>query len=166
MTGRLDSAGIDRRHVLAGGLAAAGALGLGACGDGATGATEDPIYGGAQPGTSASTPTPSSTGTTPAPVASAPLVALADVPVGGAVGAKDAAGKPIIVAQPTAGSIVAFSAICTHQGCTVAPAGERLTCPCHGSVFAVTDGSNVSGPAPRPLAKVEVTVADGQVLPA
>jgi Rieske Fe-S protein len=154
--------GIDRRHLLAGGIGAAGVVGLAACGDGTSGATEDPIYGGQQGG--AATSTTPSPGTTPA--AGPALIALADVPVGGAAAAKGPDGKPIIVAQPQAGTVVAFSAICTHQGCTVAPDGPRLKCPCHGSTFAIADGARVSGQAQLPLTKVGVTVVDGQVVSA
>ena len=39
-------------------------------------------------------------------------------------------GSPAIVARPTATTAVAFSAICTHEGCTVNPAGSELDCPC------------------------------------
>lgn len=47
-------------------------------------------------------------------------------------------------------SFRAISAVCTHLGCTVSREGEGFHCPCHGSAFQA-DGSNVSGPAPRPL---------------
>jgi cytochrome b6-f complex iron-sulfur subunit len=96
--------------------------------------------------------------------ASGPLVALSDVPVGGAVAAKDASGAPIIVAQPTAGKAVAFSAICTHQGCQVAPAGKQLNCPCHGSQYDAANGEVLRGPATKPLPAVAVHVANGQVV--
>ncbi|HTW85799.1 MAG TPA: Rieske (2Fe-2S) protein [Candidatus Sulfotelmatobacter sp.] len=50
---------------------------------------------------------------------------------------------------------VAYSKICTHAGCPVAiyrRVSQQLYCPCHQSVFDVTDGARpVSGPAPRPL---------------
>ena len=92
-----------------------------------------------------------------------PLVAVSDVPVGGAVSATDGQGRPLIVSQPSSGTVVAFSAICTHQGCTVAPDGSKLVCPCHGSVYQASDGSNVSGPAPKPLSRVKVRVVRGQV---
>jgi cytochrome b6-f complex iron-sulfur subunit len=95
---------------------------------------------------------------------SGPLVAVSDVPVGGAVAAKDASG-PIIVAQPTAGKVVAFSAICTHMGCQVAPAGAQLNCPCHGSQYNALTGAVLRGPAPKPLPPVAVHVENGQVLP-
>jgi cytochrome b6-f complex iron-sulfur subunit len=96
--------------------------------------------------------------------ATGPLVELADVPVGGAVAAKDASGAPIIVAQPTAGTAVAFSAICTHMQCQVAPAGKRLDCPCHGSQYDATNGAVLRGPATKPLPPVAVRVENGQVV--
>lgn len=92
------------------------------------------------------------------------LVKLADVPVGGAVSAKGADGKPLIVAQPTAGQAVCFSAICTHMGCEVAPDGATLKCPCHGSTYEAATGKNTGGPAPRPLAAVTVKVVGGEVV--
>ena len=94
------------------------------------------------------------------------LAKVADIPVGGSIAAVDAEGKPIILAQPTAGTVVGLSAVCTHQGCTVAPDGAELACPCHGSVFNSVDGSNVSGPATKPLPAVAVRVEDGNVLSA
>ncbi len=76
----------------------------------------------------------------------------------------------------------AISAVCTHLGCTVRaealsqPTSKqvggselRLThqfrCPCHGSSYE-GDGTNVSGPAPRPLAWYRLSVApdDGQLV--
>jgi Rieske Fe-S protein len=84
--------------------------------------------------------------------------------MGGAVSATGPKGEKLIVAQPTSGKAVAFSAICTHMGCTVAPSGAKLNCPCHGSVFDALTGKNVSGPAPKPLPAVDVHVADGNVV--
>ncbi len=50
------------------------------------------------------------------------------------------------------GEYLALSAICTHQGCVVAPAPGGFRCPCHGSTYD-REGNNTGGPAPRPLAR-------------
>jgi len=94
----------------------------------------------------------------------AALAKVDAIPVGRAILVTDAAGKRLILSQPTAGTVVAMTAICTHLGCTVAPAGAQVVCPCHGSVYKSADGSNVSGPAPKPLAAVTVHVVNGEVL--
>jgi Rieske Fe-S protein len=88
---------------------------------------------------------------------------LSDIPVGGSASAT-LDGKPIILAQPTAGKVVAFTAICTHQGCTVNPDGAVLRCPCHASTYDAFTGQNTGGPAPSPLAAIPVTVSGGAVL--
>jgi Rieske Fe-S protein len=84
--------------------------------------------------------------------------------VGSAVAAKDGAGRPVLVAQPSQGKVVAFTAICTHQGCTVAPAGTKFQCPCHGSMYEAATGAVLKGPAARPLTPVPVHVAGGNVV--
>ena len=88
---------------------------------------------------------------------------LTDIPVGGSISAT-LDGKPIIVAQPSTGKVVAFTAICTHQGCTVNPDGAVLRCPCHASTYDAFTGKNTSGPAQAPLAAIPVTVSGGAVL--
>ena len=62
--------------------------------------------------------------------------------------------------------LFALSTTCTHLGCT--PnwlAGEnKFKCPCHGSGFYPT-GINFEGPAPRPLERFKIVLADdGQIL--
>ena len=61
--------------------------------------------------------------------------------------------------------LVAMSAICTHLGCTVKRQSEGgFFCPCHGSRYDA-QGKNVSGPAPKPLRRLELFVApDGQLV--
>ena len=60
----------------------------------------------------------------------------------------------------------ALSAICTHLGCTprwLAPE-NKFKCPCHGSGFRMS-GINFEGPAPRPLERLKISIADdGQLL--
>ena len=134
---------LSRRTVLVAGIAVAGTAGLAA------------VAGCSAKSSAAATP--SSTGPDV-------LATVASIPVGNAVSAT-LDGKPILISQPTAGNIVAFTAICTHQGCTVAPAGKEFQCPCHGSVYAAT-GAVIQGPAPRPLAAIPIKVEGGNVVSA
>lgn len=99
----------------------------------------------------------------PPPPEGTPLARLADVPVGGATSAEGPDGRQILVVQPQEGVAEAFSATCTHEGCTVAPQGQQLECPCHGSVFDLS-GNVVTGPADRPLDRIEVRVDGDQVV--
>jgi cytochrome b6-f complex iron-sulfur subunit len=57
--------------------------------------------------------------------------------------------------------IYALRTVCTHLGCiTLWQAGERkFKCPCHGSGF-LADGINFEGPAPRPLERHAIRLAD------
>jgi Rieske Fe-S protein len=83
-------------------------------------------------------------------------VSTSDVPVGGGKIVSDAG---VVVTQPSAGTFKAFSAVCTHQGCTVGSvANNTITCPCHGSQFSAVDGSVKQGPAAGPLAAKTVAV--------
>jgi len=96
-----------------------------------------------------------------APAADEPLGRTSDIPVGGGT---VFAGQKVVVTQPVSGTFKAFSAICTHQGCTVNKvAAGTIDCPCHGSKYAITDGSVVHGPAPRPLPQRQITVSDGMI---
>ena len=68
-------------------------------------------------------------------------------------------------AQHASGFYVLIST-CTHLGCTpnYLSAENKFKCPCHGSGFRLT-GINFEGPAPRPLERARVVVADdGQIL--
>lgn len=92
------------------------------------------------------------------------LATLADIPVGGSVTARTPDGEPIIISRPTDTTAVAFSAKCTHKGCVVNPNGKRLHCPPHDGYFAADTGEAQDGPPKKPLARVEVSVADGKVV--
>ncbi|ANP72950.1 ubiquinol-cytochrome c reductase iron-sulfur subunit [Cryobacterium arcticum] len=108
--------------------------------------------------TSPTTGTPDAGTTTPTEVAT-----LTDIPVGGAK-AVMLNGSQIIVSQPAEGTVVAFSAICTHQGCIVAPEKKGLACPCHGSLFDTATGAVLTGPATDPLPEVKVTLDGDKVI--
>ncbi len=61
--------------------------------------------------------------------------------------------------------IYALRAVCTHLGCTPnwLEAEQRFKCPCHGSGF-YKDGIHFEGPAPRPLERFAIHMAeDGQL---
>jgi cytochrome b6-f complex iron-sulfur subunit len=74
-------------------------------------------------------------------------------------------GEPAVLIHLDDGDFVAYSAVCTHQGCTVAYKDGNLACPCHGSVFDPADGAAVvAGPAPRPLPEIPVKVEGGEVV--
>ncbi len=60
----------------------------------------------------------------------------------------------------------ALLAICTHLGCTPRwlEVENKFKCPCHGSGYHKS-GVNFEGPAPRPLERLKITLADdGQIL--
>ena len=87
-----------------------------------------------------------------------------EVAPGSAVKFKDS-GNPAFLVHLDNGDFVAYSAICTHQGCTVDYKDGNLACPCHGSVFDPANGAAViAGPAPRPLPEIPVKVGGGEVV--
>jgi Rieske Fe-S protein len=150
MTDRL-ATGVDRRTVLRGACLGCAGLALAACGGSSSSA---PAAATPEPDTSS----PAAGGTTK------PLAALADLTIGQAVAAKAADGRNLLLTRTSQTEVVAFSAICTHQGCTVEPDGAKLACPCHGSVYDARTAKVLSGPAPAPLHSVAVKVQDGQVV--
>ena len=61
--------------------------------------------------------------------------------------------------------IYALKSVCTHLGCTPnwLETEQKFKCPCHGSGF-YKDGINFEGPAPRPLERYAIRIADdGQI---
>ena len=84
------------------------------------------------------------------------------VPVGG--GVINAAGL-FVVTQPAAGQFKAFSAVCTHMGCTVTKVVDgKIDCPCHQSQFDITTGAPTSASqAKSPLPAKTATVSGDSV---
>jgi cytochrome b6-f complex iron-sulfur subunit len=65
-----------------------------------------------------------------------------------------------------ASGFYALITVCTHLGCTpnYLAAENKFKCPCHGSGYRLS-GVNFEGPAPRPLERARVVLADdGQIL--
>ena len=135
----------SRREILVGAGAGAGLLVLAACSD-----------DGAAPGRA-----PTATGPIVPP--GTELTPTSAVPVGGAVNVT-VGDAPVLVAQPEEGTFVAFSAVCTHEGCTVNPGEGELLCPCHQSRYDLSTAEVLGGPAPAPLPEIPVQVDNGTVV--
>ena len=73
--------------------------------------------------------------------------------------------RPAIVVHLPSGEFRAFSATCTHLGCTVQYRKdlELIWCACHNGTFDLS-GRNVGGPPPRPLDAFDATVHDDEVV--
>ncbi len=75
------------------------------------------------------------------------------------------ANVPVLVIRLPDNTIRAFEAHCTHLNCVVRYEGGEggIACACHGGRYAV-DGSETSGPPPRPLTQLAVDTSDGVVV--
>lgn len=131
---------VSRRAVLGAGLAAGSAAAVGCANSGSF----DPAL---------------TTGTDSGAV----LIPLDQVPVGG-VAAVTIDRRPAFIARPTSDTVRAFSAVCTHRGCTVVAAGDILLCPCHRSHFDLLTGEVLRGPAEKPLPAIDVAIDRGGVI--
>jgi Rieske Fe-S protein len=118
---------------------------------------------GAQSTESSSAPAASGSGAGSGGGGAAVLAKTSDVPVGGGTILAD---KKIVITQPQSGTFHAFTAVCTHAGCTVGSVSSgTINCPCHGSRFNISNGSVVNGPAASPLAPVNIKVQGTSILP-
>ncbi|WP_374224798.1 Rieske (2Fe-2S) protein [Streptomyces sp. ISL-99] len=146
----------SRRAVLTAAAGAAGsalAAGCGGNGDENGGGTEETEPAPSEP--------PGDSPPAEDPPGGRALAGTSEIPVGGG---KVFEGEKIVVTQPEEGTFKAFSAVCTHQGCTVASVeGGTINCACHGSKFRVADASVANGPARRPLPQRQITVESGSI---
>ena len=146
---------IGRRQVLTAGAAGVAIAGLAACSNssGASGPTEEEL--------ASSTP---SSGPTSKVVATA-----ADVPVGTVFKFTDPnSGMPAYLLQPAAGTFIAYSSKCTHQGCIVEANQDAsgFACACHGAKYdsvGVPDESTSKNLTATPLAKIALSVEGDQI---
>ena len=116
------------------------------------------IFAGASPSTS----------TSAASTAGTKVIKLASLKVGKTFKFEATNGAPAVLFRTKTG-VFAYSAICTHQGCTVSysSASKTLKCPCHGAEFdPYKSATVVTGPAQSPLAKVKVSVKGAWVIQA
>jgi len=146
----------ERRQILTAGAAGVAIAGLAACSNAssATGPTEEEL--------SSSAP---STGPATKVIATA-----ADVPVGSVFKFTDPnSGMPGFLLQPAAGTFIAYSSKCTHQGCVVAavPEASAFKCACHGAKYDLATGEpdettakNLTATA---LAKIALSVEGDQI---
>ncbi|MCF3965435.1 Rieske (2Fe-2S) protein [Streptomyces fuscigenes] len=151
MTGTQGAARIVTRRTV---VAAAGAAGLSAalvaCGNGSDSASGSDGPSGSDGATAGS-----------AKESGGVLAKKSDIPEGGG---KIFADQKVVVTQPKADEFKAFSAVCTHQGCTVASISDgTIQCPCHGSRYSIVDGSVKGGPAPKPLPPEQIKVSGDSI---
>jgi Rieske Fe-S protein len=115
--------------------------------------------------------------TSPSSGSNAPSMPVVNAAVSGRVVSLTLAGSALAASgsaallQTTIGAFVAtrvaensanvFTAVCTHQSCTVSGfENNRFVCPCHGSQFT-TGGSVANGPATRALQQFPATITGG-----
>ncbi|GBL31066.1 hypothetical protein LBMAG08_04310 [Actinomycetes bacterium] len=96
------------------------------------------------------------------------IVKLASLKVGASRNFVASNGAPSILFRTKTG-VFAYSAICTHQGCTVAylASSKTMKCPCHQAEFDPYKSAQVvNGPAVNPLGKVKVAISGAWVIEA
>ena len=146
---------IARRQVLTGGVAGVAIAGLAACSGstGSSGPTEEAL--------------PSSMPSSGP--ASKVVATTADVPVGSVFKFTDPnSGIPAYLMQPAAGTFIAYSSKCTHQGCIVEayPDASGFACGCHGAKYdsvGTPDETTSKNLTATPLAKISLTVTGDQI---
>jgi len=156
-----DVRGLTRRRVLQGaaGVGVIGVAGtvLAACGGEDEPSSTTSESSGSDPGTT-SEPDPETSGEEGA---AAGIATTADVPVSGGLVLES---EKVVITQPADGDFKAFTAICTHQGCTVGEVTDNvIMCPCHGSTYDASTGEVTGGPATAALAAVEIVVDGDQI---
>jgi rieske iron-sulfur protein len=73
---------------------------------------------------------------------------------------------PVDFRGDSAGGILAYSAMCTHQGCEISDwdaSNHLFVCPCHKGTFDPVNGGEPGGGAKRALPQVPVADHDGML---
>ncbi|MDV3221226.1 Rieske (2Fe-2S) protein [Intrasporangium sp.] len=144
-----------RRSVIVG---LAGVAGLAACSSPPVPSTQEPT---ADPSSRTTSASPGSATSAPATSADPPAAGgtpVTEIPVGSG---KIYPDRKVVVTQPAAGTLKAFSTTCTHQGCAVTTINDgHIICPCHGSAFDIESGvPTEASQAKRPLQARTVAVS-------
>jgi thiosulfate dehydrogenase (quinone) large subunit len=103
--------------------------------------------------------------TSGAPSGGVKIASASAVAVGSSFQFTDRQGSPAYLLQPSSGKYLAYSAVCTHQGCIVGfdKGSTTFQCPCHGASYDGKTGQVIGGPAPSPLAKIQVVESGGDI---
>ena len=95
------------------------------------------------------------------------IARTSEVQPGTALEFEDSGGNPAVLVHLKSGNFVAYSALCTHEGCVVSYSNGQLACPCHGSIFDPANNARVvNGPARLALPKIPIEVRGGNVVDA
>jgi len=88
------------------------------------------------------------------------ITTINELAVGQSLEFTSVAGTSAILFRSSENKVYALSRICTHEGCSVDfdMNQNRLICPCHGANYDVSDGSVISGPTTKSLAKIKVEI--------
>jgi thiosulfate dehydrogenase [quinone] large subunit len=173
------AADVGRRRILLGGRAVL-VTGVAAMATGGLTAWLGRIVGGTKVGHQSAlggprrrAPQPSSSpaahGTSTPTANPAPGTAIgraSQVPVGQAGRFTDpASGSPAWVVHPSGDTFVAYSAVCTHAGCSVQfdSSSMHFICPCHDGTYDARTGQVLAGPPPAPLQSIPVHVVNGEI---
>jgi thiosulfate dehydrogenase [quinone] large subunit len=147
---------IGRRQVLTAGIAGVAVAGLAACSNsgGSAAPTEEEL--------ASATPTSGDNGKV--------VANTSDVPVGTVFKFTDPnSGMPAYLLQPAAGTFIAYSSKCTHQGCVVDafPDANAFKCACHGAKYDLATGepdeTTSKNLTATGLAKIALTVTGDQI---
>jgi thiosulfate dehydrogenase [quinone] large subunit len=103
-------------------------------------------------------------GSAPIPPNAVALASSSRLPSGqGATYTDPGDGGTDLIIRQSDGSLTAFSAVCTHAGCTVGYQGGQIVCPCHGATYDPTTGTVTGGPAPQGLSPKKVFEQQGKI---
>ncbi|WP_404285595.1 ubiquinol-cytochrome c reductase iron-sulfur subunit [Glutamicibacter arilaitensis] len=143
-----------RRHLLGAAGAAGTIVALTACSGGSS--SEPPVE-------ASEAPSPTGEGQIVLSAEELPESGKAEVTVKGPASGKDLG---VLLYRVDASTVLAYSNVCTHQGCAVGTDTDEANfhCPCHGSRYAYEDGTVLGGPAPLPLTRYAAAIEGENIL--